>query len=352
MFAEDYLTLKLVRLKPPEGWVGKPEGLSFLFVKGGVGEFVADDLAQRLTSGDTAVICGSRGGKLYVSNGGDFTFWSFSLRIEHLFPLFAGEELSLLQNITDGFKALKVYPASTTLAKECHRLVGDISPQFNLDHRSQLLRVAAAILSEEFRTAQGHRAGFVRVEDHMIRVFEKLSAEELLSLSVGDLADRFGCSRRHLNRLFHQYFGFSVATLRMEMRLLKAVSLLRNPDAKVIAVAEQCRFNHLGLFNTCFKRRFGVSPGQWRKKSLEKKNDALGESEGCPLHSMGLCPLSGVAQKVSPVAPDVLPSKKPGPTRLLNIMPAARESLAPEPEAIPQSIASGSNKRTPARRPL
>jgi hypothetical protein len=34
-------------------------------------------------------------------------------------------------------------------------------------------------------------------------------------------------------------------------------------------VAEQCGFNHLGLFNTCFKRRFGTSPSQWRKSSTQ-----------------------------------------------------------------------------------
>jgi AraC-like DNA-binding protein len=99
----------------------------------------------------------------------------------------------------------------------------------------------------------------------MIQVFEKLSSEEILTLSVGELARKFSCSRRHLNRLFHQHFGFSVASLRMEMRLLKAVSLLRDPDMKIINVAEGCGFNHLGLFNTCFKRRFGRSPGEWRK---------------------------------------------------------------------------------------
>jgi transcriptional regulator GlxA family with amidase domain len=102
----------------------------------------------------------------------------------------------------------------------------------------------------------------------MVQVFEKLSASELINLSVGELADRFSCSRRHLNRLFHQHFGVSVAALRMEMRMLKAISLLRDADVKIINVAEQCGFNHLGLFNTCFKRRFGTSPGQWRKSTI------------------------------------------------------------------------------------
>jgi AraC-like DNA-binding protein len=103
----------------------------------------------------------------------------------------------------------------------------------------------------------------------MVQVFEKLSASELINLSVGELADRFNCSRRHLNRLFHQHFGVSVAALRMEMRMLKAISLLRDAGVKIIDVAEQCGFNHLGLFNTCFKRRFGTSPGRWRKAPVQ-----------------------------------------------------------------------------------
>jgi AraC-like DNA-binding protein len=179
---------------------------------------------------------------------------------------------------------------------ECHRLLGEVPPQFSLDHRSQLLRVTAAILTVEFMNARGQRVGFIRPEEHMIQVFEKLSAAELLGLSVGELAGKFGCSRRHLNRLFHQHFGVSVAAIRMEMRLLKAVALLRNPDAKVINVAEECGFNHLGLFNICFKRRFGTSPGQWRKKDVPAKDQPAGPSGAapdCPLRVSGLCPWTG-----------------------------------------------------------
>jgi AraC-like DNA-binding protein len=151
-------------------------------------------------------------------------------------------------------------------------------------------------LTVEFKNAHSQRVGFIRPEDHMIQVFEKLPASELVGLSVSELAGKFGCSRRHLNRLFHQHFGVSVAALRMEMRLLKAVALLRNPDAKVINVAEECGFNHLGLFNTCFKRRFGTSPGQWRKKAVPNEDQPAGlggAAPNCPLRVSGVCPWSG-----------------------------------------------------------
>ena len=292
MLTEDFLNLRLVRLEGARRWGRQGEGVCFLFPRAGLGQYQNTSSKQPLSPGDVLVVSGEAADQICPGNRGEFVFSSFSLRLDHLLPLFAGTEISLLQVVIDGFKGHKFYPASSPLAAGCHKLVGEIPPQFNLDHRGQLLRVAAAILNEEFNTAHGQRVGFVRAEDHLVQVFEQLSADEMLTLSVDQLADRFGCSRRHLNRLFHQYFGFSVAHLRMEMRLMKAISLLRNGEAKVIHVAEQCGFNHLGLFNTCFRRRFGTSPGQWRKASQEQENTTSAPAKhlDCPLRMSGLCP--------------------------------------------------------------
>lgn len=269
-----------------------PTGLTFVFAKGGVGKCATLAESHRLAPGEIMILNGSSGGKLSVQDKGEFLFWSFSVCFENLMPLFSGSEISLLHHITESFKSAKTYNATHPVALECHRLLTSVPPQFNLDHRGQLIRIAAAVLSVEFKEAQFRRSGYVRAEDHMVQVFESLSSSEIINLSVGELAERFSCSRRHLNRLFHQHFGLSVATLRMEMRLLRAMSLLRDPDAKVINVAEECGFNHLGLFNTCFKRRFGTSPGQWRKNALQNQTapPETGNKPACPLHANGLCP--------------------------------------------------------------
>ena len=291
MLLQEHLVLRLARLEPSEKWIPRANALSFVFPKGGSGECVSKAVTQRLVPGDALVLNGTPedDSGLCADGRSEMVFWFFAVNFEHLFPLFASKEICLLQNVSEGFKGIKLYGASSPLAKECHRLLAEVPPQFNLAHRSQLLRVVAAILSVEFKTAQPHRVGFVRSEEHITQVFEKLSADEFLSLSVGELAARFGCSKRHLNRLFHQHFGFSVAAMRMEMRLLKAASLLRDPDTKVINVAEQCGFNHLGLFNTCFKRRFGNSPGQWRKSTAQAEGQSVrpvNDSSVCPVRSM------------------------------------------------------------------
>lgn len=299
MFGEDYLTLRLVRLTPSEEWSSQGEGFSFIFTKGGVGKYVSGTVVHRLMPGDILVLNAATSGKLCAFEKNDLVFKSFSLVFEHLLPLFASNEIGLLHNFCESFKGAKTYPGSSPLAQECARLLESVPSQFNLEHRSHLLRVAASVLSLEFKSVQTLRGGFATAEDNMVRVFEKLSSNELLNLSVGDLAARFSCSRRHLNRLFHDRFGVSVATLRMEMRLLKAASLLRDPAAKVINVAEQCGFNHLGLFNTCFKRRYGSSPGQWRKlmvKTHTPMSSGIGLPRVCPLQANGICTWGGHAQ--------------------------------------------------------
>jgi len=263
--------LRLFRLQPSETWTnesGSEDELTFVLVKAGVGTYQVQNATQRLVAGTVVFFYGRSVGKLCAAPKNDLALSTFSVLPEHIYPLFSSNEVGLLDNVLANFRSAKVYPADGKLAIECRAMAELPEHPSTLVQRSHLLRIVAAVLAEEFESVQGQRSGQNWAEDHMIQVFEKLSSAELLNLSVNDLAARFNCSRRHLNRLFHQHFGLSITALRMEIRLLKAVSLLRNPQAKVINVAEQCGFNHLGLFNTCFKRRFGVSPGQWRKSGI------------------------------------------------------------------------------------
>lgn len=296
MFADDHLILRLDRVKGAEKWQPSRAGLCFLFVRGGVGKCVIEPASQRLGPGDVLVLNSAAGGQVVAAGDSELSLSYFLASVEDMFPLFSVNEISLLHSVVENFKTMKFYAAGSPLAVECQRLAGNVPPQFKLDHRSHLLGLVAVILGEEFKTLQGqrHRTGFITMQDHLVQVFEKLSANDLLNLSAEELAEKFGCTRRHLSRLFHQHFGYSVSALRMEMRMLKAVSLLRESDAKIINVAERCGFNHLGLFNTCFKRRFGTSPGQWRTRmaqTVAPATNLAGDHSQCPFKSNGLCPM-------------------------------------------------------------
>ncbi|HTY86130.1 MAG TPA: helix-turn-helix domain-containing protein [Candidatus Acidoferrum sp.] len=317
MFDQDYYALRLVSLTGSEKWTPPDQGLCFVFNKRGTGQYSWGSLIRPLQPGDLLVLEGSREAKVGVAKGAEIIFWSFSMRLEHLIPLFGGNEISLLQSVADSFRNPKLYPTGSELALKCQRWIDEVPNHFDLEHRSHLLRIAGAVLNEEFHAVHHQRIGFGQVEGRVIEVFEQLTANQLLDLPVEQLAAKFGCSRRHLNRLFHQYFGLSVGALRMEMRLQKAVALLRDVEAKVINVAEQCGFNHLGLFNTCFKKRFGISPGRWRKQAEPPRTQSPlalpGSHLACPLQHKGLCPLLGNAFEASTPASAIEPTAKGSP---------------------------------------
>ena len=313
MVSHDYLLLKEVVLKPGEEWAKAGEGLFLVFPKKGEVDFFSGQVTRRLAPGDVLVADQSGASRIRLVARNKAALRFFSICTEQLYPLFATQEIPLLQGVVNGFKCPKLYAASGSVAKECHRSLEEEKGQSELRRRTELLRVAAAILSEEFKAAQTRQPGYVCLEEHLANVLEDLTAEDILKLSVNELAEKFSLSRRHLNRLFHEHFGLSAGTLRMEMRLLRAMSLLRDPGAKVIDVAEHSGFHHLGLFNTCFKRRFGLNPSQCRKQTGKSSLGIAGLMQGdanCALRLAGLCawhipgaPKSGAPKNISRAAP-------------------------------------------------
>jgi hypothetical protein len=65
-----YFALRLNRLKSPEEWTPKRQGLSFLFPKGGVGYYVSGPVAERLSTGDVLVFSGRQAGRMKVLEWG------------------------------------------------------------------------------------------------------------------------------------------------------------------------------------------------------------------------------------------------------------------------------------------
>ncbi len=289
---QDDLTLISRRLRSGQEWTCSGQGIWFVVVRAGCGMFHSSCGSTPLASGDALVTRAVPAVTFRASKPELLVLEYFSLQPEHLMPLLRCEELCLLQTVTDTFRTPRHYAAATPVAEECRRLLESPPERSDMRRRSHLLCLATVVLSEEFNRGRFVRSGFIRMDEHVAQILERLTAEDILSLSVGELAEQFSCSRRHLNRLFNDYFGLSVIALKMEMRLLKAASLLRDPDAKVLLVAEQSGFNHLGLFNTCFKRRFGVSPGEWRKRwpqAMRPPAGFLQRDSHCWLRAAGLC---------------------------------------------------------------
>jgi len=285
MKLQENLRLNFISLKNGEQWSQSRSGLAVLLIECGVGNYTSGKVGRLVRPGDVLVLTGPATAKVEASAGPVGLEGSgFSVDLELLYPLLGVGDIAKLQPLAERLKSGRVYLAGSGIAEECKAIVNEARKTQAIRERSEMLRVAAHVLVEEFKN---EKVSGRSLDSNVSRGLERLTHDELITLSVEELAGKFACTRRHLNRIFHQAFGASVAAIRMEMRLLKAVSLLRQKKTKVIDVAEKCGFNHLSLFNSCFKRRFAMSPGEWRKQHEENGHSEA--AEGCPLLRQGLC---------------------------------------------------------------
>lgn len=101
-------------------------------------------------------------------------------------------------------------------------------------------------------------------EARVAGILRHMPHAQIQALSIDELAHRCGCSRRHLNRIVNKHFGCSIAQLRLDVRLERATELLRNSNSKIIDVAMECGFNHLGAFSAKFRAKYGTTPAHYR----------------------------------------------------------------------------------------
>jgi AraC-like DNA-binding protein len=84
-----------------------------------------------------------------------------------------------------------------------------------------------------------------------------------------ELAASLHMSYGHLSRLYRKRTGYTIVERMNEIRLEKAGRLLRSSALPVKLVAEQAGFADMPYFSRAFKKRYGVSPLQYRSGQEE-----------------------------------------------------------------------------------
>ncbi len=85
------------------------------------------------------------------------------------------------------------------------------------------------------------------------------------SWKVEDMAALVSLSPNRFAVLYRKYFGISPLADLLEFRLNQAKSRLLNHNSKIESIAEECGFTTTHYFWRVFKRRFGLSPSEFRK---------------------------------------------------------------------------------------
>lgn len=109
------------------------------------------------------------------------------------------------------------------------------------------------------------------VEARLRQYVNQMPESELAEVSLEQLAKHLRCCERHASRLFHELCGCNFRSHISELRLKKACTLLCNPKLKIIDVAIESGHGCVAVFNYRFKKRFSMTPSEWRQRRLSRE---------------------------------------------------------------------------------
>lgn len=101
--------------------------------------------------------------------------------------------------------------------------------------------------------------------ERLKEVLQEINTRISENISVADMAEFCGWSSSHFMRWFKKMTGDSFAAYVNDKRLTGAAEALRRTNDKILTVSQDVGFSNLSNFNRQFKKRYGVTPREYRK---------------------------------------------------------------------------------------
>lgn len=132
---------------------------------------------------------------------------------------------------------------------------------YELAVRGNLLRVFSLL----FRQATVNETYDSKHMQKLKTVLTIIEENYTKKLNVEEVASQCGYSASHFMRWFKEMTGSGFAAYLIEYRLGKAAQELKETSDTVLEIAERNGFDNLSNFNRLFKKKFEVTPSQFRK---------------------------------------------------------------------------------------
>lgn len=247
-------------------WLPRLKGWSLIHVLSGSGYCLQPGTNQELETGSVLLLAGNVQGSIRASQLSKLLLFSFSVIPERLTTLISLTEQHLLKLPPANESVFKILTPDSPVAIKMGALLSEKGRR-GLLFRLKLLQLFAELFVDQ--EAQAEFTEFTEEDPDALKrlrgFLQQMPAHELLEMDLNDLARMTHCTPRHLSRIFYRLVGMSFTEKRAEMRLTRAEELLATSNSKVVQVALESGYNSLSQFNLMFIRRYGMSPGKWRR---------------------------------------------------------------------------------------
>ena len=209
----------------------------------------------------------------YVVNFSGSFFQSFLLRSNYLedFSFFHGAVKDSVIDVPDECR-IEIKDHFEDILKE-----GNDSKQFSADFIRLLLLKIFILIS---RFTEGKKENLTTSYNYtLLKNFQQLIEKNFTNLRLPkEYAELLYITPNHLNALCNDLLGVSAGEVIRNRISLEAKRLLINMELSISEIAYQLNFSDNSYFTKFFKKQAGVTPDEFRKKTLNKYKNEKSES--------------------------------------------------------------------------
>lgn len=251
-----------VRHKPMHSIIAHVHGYFevSILIEGSV-DYTLDNYIHQMNIGD---ICLAKPGELHSMTGVDDNEW------EVYYAAFEGLGIPELDAILRNTK-VAVIKASSDMIKDFEKIISNTKALgYGRLHMSHLLLNAFLIdlvngLGNSALTEESHCNSSIVDEGR-----DYIERNVRHRLSVDEISNAVGLSKSRLANCFSKEMGTPIYNYMRQILMQRALRLLENRKMNISEIADALDFPTIYCFSSTFKRYWGYSPSEYRRRLVEK----------------------------------------------------------------------------------
>ena len=225
------------------------------FITDGAGMLVSDTEQMPLEAGYVYLApCGMKCG-FYGTDSVSKLYFHINLRYNEQDP-----------DVFSGLKHFSRLPISVEDVQAYKELYLSQSPSDHFLLKSVLYRIVYSFIEHERDNLQET----VRYSQYTTDAIAYMTAHLHAKMTVKEVAKVCLCSPNKLSAVFLEEIGQSVSSYLDDLLMSEAQNLLLYSDKSIAKISEKLGFCDQFYFSRLFKKRFGLSPLQYRKKGIAR----------------------------------------------------------------------------------